>query len=526
MKMRIVLTGVGLFLSLLLLACGPTATPLPTLTPVPPTRTPAAVLPLTGEYHSAEGGFALLYPEGWETLDFGAEVLFYQEENSLNEGVPSTPVLLVSAGPLEQVFQRDLSGATTSEEMASLILEQVRTDASFAGTTSLLPGFDVAGREAGGVDFDGTVGGVPAAGRFVTVLLEGNRGLVFTGLAQKPAWETFLPTLEAMLDSVALFPPEVTALPTAVPVTPAPPPTPVPPPTPGPPPEGFAWQIKSDTRSDTTRIASPGGMDVGPDGLLYVADLAHGLMVLDPTSGRVLRRIGQDNLVGAVDVAIAADGTIYVSDWGSHAIYAFAPDGTLLTSWGGAGSGDGEFGRAGPGYIAVCPDGTLYVVDINERDDETYERIQVFDAAGTYLTQWDLSAMEPFPVPAGLACGADGSAYLSDFQGGAVVVLDAMGNRVAELGDEAIGDARLGPLALGPDGNLYVATWQGWIGVLDLEGNLLARWGTPGNGEGDMPPGQFYLPRGIAVDGEGNVYVSDATDTWVYITRFYFPELR
>ena len=52
----------------------------------------------------------------------------------------------------------------------------------------------------------------------------------------------------------------------------------------------------------------------------------------------------------------------------------------LLGKWGSEGSGPGQFNR--PLAIAVAPDGTVYVTD-----GPSY-RVQYFDASGTFLGTW------------------------------------------------------------------------------------------------------------------------------------------
>ncbi|MEJ7900843.1 MAG: PQQ-binding-like beta-propeller repeat protein, partial [Thermomicrobiales bacterium] len=52
---------------------------------------------------------------------------------------------------------------------------------------------------------------------------------------------------------------------------------------------------------------------------------------------------GPDALDRPSDVTIAPDGTIWVADGGNSRFQIFAPDGTLIETWGISGSGDGDF---------------------------------------------------------------------------------------------------------------------------------------------------------------------------------------
>ena len=67
------------------------------------------------------------------------------------------------------------------------------------------------------------------------------------------------------------------------------------------------------------------------------------------------------------DVAIAADGTIFVSDGVAHRIRALRPDGTVTTIAGGErGFADGPAAEARfdtPSGLALDASGTLYVAD-------------------------------------------------------------------------------------------------------------------------------------------------------------------
>jgi hypothetical protein len=85
----------------------------------------------------------------------------------------------------------------------------------------------------------------------------------------------------------------------------------------------------------------------------------------------------------------------------------------FLRTWGGQGSAPGQVDE--PGDVAVAPEGTVYVTDTGNN------RIQYFDAAGTYLGQWGSesgsigSAEGEFWHPRGIAVAPDGlTIYVAD----------------------------------------------------------------------------------------------------------------
>ena len=63
-------------------------------------------------------------------------------------------------------------------------------------------------------------------------------------------------------------------------------------------------------------------------------------------------------------IAIARDGTVYVTDTVRHRVQAIAPDGTVRATWGREGDGPGEFRY--PRGIAVARDGTVVVADFGK----------------------------------------------------------------------------------------------------------------------------------------------------------------
>ena len=264
----------------------------------------------------------------------------------------------------------------------------------------------------------------------------------------------------------------------------------------------------------------PRGMDVGPDGRLYVADEGGGLLVISPT-GEIVATFETE---AAGDVQAAADGTLYLALPGVHAVLALSPKGEVLRRWGEPGPGEGQFGLSSPEHLAVCPDGRVYVADLNEcPDGSTCERVQVFSAEGRFLATWSLSEIAPAFLVSGMDCGDDGRLYLLGAVGGYIMVLDAEGRHLEDIGQEALAGSVPQGLALGPAGEIYVGTWGGQVLRLDARGKRLASWGEIFTGAGIPAVGQFSILQDLAVDASGSVYVSDWGAGYAGITQFAFP---
>lgn len=102
------------------------------------------------------------------------------------------------------------------------------------------------------------------------------------------------------------------------------------------------------------------------------------------------------------NIAIAKNGNIYVTDgYGNCRVHVFAPDGTLLFSWGEIGEGPGEFQL--PHGIVIDDEDNVYVCDRQNN------RIQIFDLNGKYLREWN-----GFERPAGIFLAKDGFFYVAE----------------------------------------------------------------------------------------------------------------
>lgn len=161
----------------------------------------------------------------------------------------------------------------------------------------------------------------------------------------------------------------------------------------------------------------PHGFRIDRQGYLWVTDgraaNGRGQQVFKMTrDGRVVMTLGKagvsgdgpDSFNGPCDVAIGANGDIFVADGHVNArIVKFSRDGKFIKAWGRAGTGDGEFSV--PHAIAIDSQGRVFVADRGNR------RLQVFDQEGTLLEQWT-----QFGRPSGLLITPDDTLYVADVQ--------------------------------------------------------------------------------------------------------------
>jgi len=149
---------------------------------------------------------------------------------------------------------------------------------------------------------------------------------------------------------------------------------------------GTVWNVDIDTGTATviTRNAGrPRGLALLGDGRIAMSDhVHHTLTILDPTTGIVTPLAGLADTPGMVnangldarfaqpyDLAINADGDLLVTELDNHKIRKVTLAG-VVTDYAGsgvAGSFDGAVAVAsfdGPQAIAIAPDNTIFVTDI------------------------------------------------------------------------------------------------------------------------------------------------------------------
>jgi sugar lactone lactonase YvrE len=251
----------------------------------------------------------------------------------------------------------------------------------------------------------------------------------------------------------------------------------------------------------SARLSSPVGLALDRQGNVYIAEHNGARVRKVSAAGTITTVAGTGVRGGSGDggpatsarlyaprgVTVDAQGNLYVSDWELHTVRRVSPSGTI-TTFAGTGrpgfSGDGgaatQAQLSHPEGIAVDGQGNVFIVDSGNG------RVRKVSPAGTITT---------------IAGGGTG----------------------ATLGDGgAATSARLsnpGGLVLDAEGSLYVADWGNYR-VRKISGGTITT--DAGNGEcgpfttgapigdgGPAPSAPLCWPWGLALDAQGNLYVSE-----------------
>jgi sugar lactone lactonase YvrE len=265
-------------------------------------------------------------------------------------------------------------------------------------------------------------------------------------------------------------------------------------------------------------LREPRGIEVGPDGLLYVADAAgHKITVFNP-DGSIAREWGRKGTADGTfnepwGVAVAPNGDVFVADTWNHRIQKFDSTGRLLAKWGSfvdasgaSGSHPGSFW--GPRDIAIAPNGNVLVSDTGNK------RVQVFDSDGRFLTMFGGNGSAPgeFSEPVGIAVDADGNVYVADTWNQRIQKFDSAYRPVEQFpvpAWESRSVVNKPYLSVDDEGNIvYSEPERHRVVVAGPSGEQVAAIGALG-----ASPGSFNNPTGVAIGPSGQLFVADGRNS-------------
>jgi DNA-binding beta-propeller fold protein YncE len=251
-------------------------------------------------------------------------------------------------------------------------------------------------------------------------------------------------------------------------------------------------------------------------GNVYVADTGNNRVEELSSAGAFIKTFGTEG-AGKLNepggVAIDSSGNVWVTDCGNNRIVEFSSTGTFMSEAGTAGSGNGQLKC--PEGITIS-EGSIYVVDTGNN------RIEEFSETGAYLNQFGKEGTGPggFKTPVGIASNpTSGDLYVTDLGEPRVQEFSPAGRPLAEWETWSKSHPLSNPveIAIAGSGELYITDQYAdevseWL-LPEAGGSALSygsQFGAYGTGEG-----QFHKPFGAAIDGKGDIWVTDQAENRV-----------
>ncbi|QMU77921.1 hypothetical protein GXW83_21715 [Streptacidiphilus sp. PB12-B1b] len=255
-------------------------------------------------------------------------------------------------------------------------------------------------------------------------------------------------------------------------------------------------------------LNSPSGVALDASGNVWVSDTGNNRVVEFSASGADIGGFtpsGSYALNGPTAIAVNAAGDVYVADTGDNRVVEYTSAGAELAVFGTAG-GSGELNA--PSGVAVNASGQVLVSDTGDN------RVVEFAASGGYASSFNAK----MGSPTGITVDGSGDIWvansgLADAGPDAVMEYSASGTWLATLGtgETSVRGGLSDPsdVALDASGHAFVADPDyGWVEEFDTSGPYLDEFG-------ETQPGLLSTPQALAVNGAGDVFVTDTGDNQI-----------
>lgn len=221
-------------------------------------------------------------------------------------------------------------------------------------------------------------------------------------------------------------------------------------------PQGQFLTAWGEAGEGTGQFVEPFEVAVDKDGTVWVLDSVRQLLLHFDDGGQFLEEVAPTSpWYRPRGLALASDGTFYVADTGLVRVVQVARDGTLIRQIGGK---DGPIGPGQPTDVAVAADGSLYVVEAQSGV------LWHLDAEGVALAAWSVPKTNTIDAPH-LDVLPDGRVMVTSPSGPTVQVYEGDGTPVGEWGGAEMFGLPVG-IALAPDGRLVAVSDSAMCRVL------------------------------------------------------------
>lgn len=235
------------------------------------------------------------------------------------------------------------------------------------------------------------------------------------------------------------------------------------------------WGLERPPPGERRPVGPIAGIEVGPAGRLFVADKEERHVPYFERDGAAAGELtwGESEMGPAVDVAVAPDGTVYVTD--GRGLCTLAEDGSVVAAW--VVDEDWDPYRRRVRGLAAGRDGTVYVGFENV--------IKCFTRDGVFSGEIDATAppVDCFDWPNGIAASPEGVVYVADNHNDRVTYFTAEGEPLGCWDKDTVrGADDIYDVAWCPDGTVAVLSEErfedspAYVGFYGSKGELIREW--------------------------------------------------
>jgi DNA-binding beta-propeller fold protein YncE len=272
--------------------------------------------------------------------------------------------------------------------------------------------------------------------------------------------------------------------------------------------------------TDSIMMSTPFGVVSDSKGKVYVSDVHQkNVWVFNFNDNKVELLSRNSAMQSPSGLALDDQGRIYVADSGKGAVWVYGVDGKPLQL-----IGENEINK--PSYLAIDTKSQRLFVS-----DGKAHKIYIFDLQGNLVKSFGEPGREPGQLfsPQGMAIGPDGNLYVADMFNARVQFFTTSGEYVGtfgERGDQVGQFENPKDVSFDSDGNLYVVDGRNSnLMTFTPDGKLLL---VTGAGQPSQNITAFAAPRSVFVDANDRIYVAEAIGkrfaVWQYMSPAYLQK--